>query len=128
MEKTIKKDRERFVLKEELVNDNTLLEYTYEGMNIHIGVRYVDSPVGGIKETHLCTIHVHDYQDMVPDLIRINDDRNAIAVFKRTDKGLQLDRLYDAESHGFVVDDFRDQQFKEKFPYKPLPEQLLKKK
>ena len=38
MKKTIKEDKERIIIKEEFINDNTLLEYVKEDNNVIIGI------------------------------------------------------------------------------------------
>ena len=128
MKKTIKEDRQRKVIKEELLNDNLILEYTQEKDKIIVGVRFVDSPISGIKEHILATYDVAEYTEHIGELIQISEDKSAVALFKPIEGGYQLYRVYDTEEHSSEVDDFIDIVYDKKFPHQPLNKQLVKKK
>ena len=127
MKKTIKKDQERYILKQVYVNDNTLLQYTYEDDKVIISVRFVETPLSGIKEHILCQLELDEFMHSLEDFIQISDDKSAIAIYKKTDQGFQLNRLYHTNHHDFTVDDFMDLEYEKSFPNIPLTKQLIKK-
>lgn len=124
MKDTIKKDRERKVIKEEYLDDNTLLEVTLEDKKVTISVRYVESPVHGIKEHILLTMTVEEYTKSKDKFIMINEERNAIAIFERKGEVFFLRSVYETEEHSFSAADFTDLVFKKRFPQKQLTKEL----
>lgn len=128
MKKTIKADKSRKILKEEFLNDNSLLEITMEdNRDILVGVRFVEGVGSGIKEHILARINIYDYASEYSDLVKISYDSSAIAIFNKTKAGYQLDRFYDLEEHAFALDEFKDIVFKKKFPELALDKYLVLK-
>lgn len=125
MKDTIRKDRERKVIEEEYLDDNTLLEVTLEDKKVVIGIRFVDSPVSGIKEHILHTMTVEDYMKNKDKTIMINEERNAIAIFGRNEEGYYLENVYETEEHSFSPSDFADIVFMKRFPQKKLTKNLM---
>ena len=128
MKKTIKADKKRKILKEEFLNDNALLQATMEeNRDVTIGVRFVEHPLVGIKKHILTRLSIYDYMSDYDNLIKIANDSSAVAVFTKTDEGLQLDRLYDAEEHEFALSEFIDIVYEKRFPELALDKHLVLK-
>lgn len=125
MKSTIKKDRERKVIKEEYLDDNTLLEVTIEDKMVVIGIRYVESPIAGIKENILLTMTPEEYMKDKDQTFMINDERNAIAIFEQREEGYFLRDVYETEEHSYAPSDFVDIVFKKRFPQKQLTKELM---
>ena len=116
MKKTIKKDMERITISQTFINDNTLLESIVdEDEKVSIVVRFVESPTNGIKEHTLARVGVDAYHDYVDNFMKINEERDTIALFVPVEGRLQLDRLYDTTKHRFASEEFMDLVYKEKF-------------
>ena len=128
MKKTIKEDRERNIIKSELLNDNTLLEYVAEKRDIVIGIRFVESPTKGIREQILLRVDVAEFTDHIGQLIQVNEDKTAIAIFKPLEDSYMLEQVYDLEEHTFGIPEFLDLHYQKKFPNAPLKKQYYKEK
>lgn len=128
MRKTIKADKSRKILKEEFINDNSLLELTMEdNRDILVGVRFVEGACSGIKEHILMRMSVYDYMSEYNNLVKKSKDSSTIAIFKKTDDGYQLNRVYDAEKHEFALEEFIDIVYEDKFPELALDKHLVLK-
>lgn len=125
MKSTIKKDRERKVIKEEYLDDNNLLEVTIEDKMVVIGIRYVESPISGIKENILLTMTPEEYMKDKDKTFMINEERNAIAIFEQREEGYFLRDVYETEEHSYAPSDFVDIVFKKRFPQKQLTKELM---
>lgn len=129
MKKTIKADKNRKILKEEYLNDNTLLEIVMEDdRNIIVSVRFVEGSSNTIREHVLTKMTIYDYLSDYNDLIKKSADSSAIAIFVKTKEGLQLNRFYNIEEHAFALDEFIDIVYEEKFPKLVLDKHLILKK
>ena len=127
MKKTIKEDKERIIIKEEFINDNTLLEYVKEDNNVIIGIRYIESPIGGIKENILVRIKKEDFTD-IHNFFKIDSQKSTIAIFNAKEDGYQLTKVYDIEEHSLVSEEFMDIVYNKKFPKQPLDKHLVLRK
>ena len=129
MRRTIKEDRERIVLHSELLNDNTLLELSSNHGYMDVGVRFIESPVTGMKEhilLHMDTVKFMKHKDQ---LMEINEGKDAIAIFEPTgEEGYFLDRVYDTEEHEFAIPEFVDIVYSQKFPNQSISKTLQKEK
>lgn len=128
MEKTIKKDQERNIIKSELLNDNTLLEFVAKNHDIIASVRYIDSPITGIRENILFKMDVADYTKHVGEIIQISEEKEAIAIFQPIEEGYQLKQVYDTQEHQFAISEFVDLVYKKHFPTQPLKNAYIKEK
>lgn len=125
MKKTIKKDKHRYILKEEYLNDNALLEYSLENKKIVVGIRFIE---GCMKEHILGQYPVREFVEEEKNLIRFNKKKNAIALFRKVGEDYQLDGLYNAEEHSFEVPDFLELAYQKEFPQEPLGENRVYQK
>lgn len=131
MRKNIKADKERTIIKEEYINDNSLLEATLEdNREVTLTIRFVKSPIEGIKEHFLTKMTIYDFLSETDfnNFLKISEDNSAIAIFKEVPEGFQLERLYDTEEHSFALDEFIDIVYKEKFPELALNKHLVLKR
>lgn len=128
MKKTIKEDQERLILQSELLNDNTLLEVVADHGNMVVGVRFVDSPLTGLREHILIKMDIVEYMKHQDKLMEINEDKTSIAIFTPTEKGYVLKDVYDTVEHQFGYQEFVDIEYKKRFPNKSLKGQYLKEK
>ncbi len=127
MKKTIKSDNERNIIKQFYINDNTLvqIEFDKETELVIISLRYVEDPISGIKETILTKMQMDEYIESFEQLVRVNEDKNSIAVLKKIGKEYRLERLYDVENHQYIPEDYKDIVFKEKFKSFSLNKELI---
>ena len=113
MKKTIKEDLEEKYKKIVLINDNNLLIYTNNEIDpnkIDIRLRYIENNT--IIEVLITSILEKDLKE----LLKIND--KAIAVLKRREEQLVLDRLYVIDKHEFSLEDFIDIEYESAFSKK----------
>ena len=127
MKKTIKEDNERKILESRYLNDNTLLEFVLEEKDVVVTVRYVSSPISGIKEVTLTRMSLEDYANNLSKIIEENEKKDAIAIFKRDEKGnYELRNIYDVEEHSYAILEFMDIVYAKKFPNKKLNKNLTR--
>ena len=122
MEKTLKKDNERKIIRSEYINDNMILEFVTDSNdeNVTAVVRYIDSD-NSIKETVLIkNIAYATYVVYINQLLRIAEDKKHITIFKKEGSTLVLDRIYDVEEHSMIPEDFLDVVFKKIYPTEEL--------
>ena len=106
MKKTIKEELNEKYIRVELVNDNALLIYTESETienRVEVKLRYIENQA--IKEQQLTTLSKKDFQTRKEELIHINSERNAIAIFNETEG---LDKVYSTEFNTFFVEDFAE--------------------
>lgn len=130
MEKTIKADRKRKILKEEFLDDNALLEIIMEeNRDVIIGLRFVDSHKNQIKEQILTRMSIYDYMSEYENLLKVSSDNTAIAIFKKVseEEEYQLDKMYYIKEHIFADEEFLDITYREKFPNLSLDKHLILK-
>ncbi len=125
MKATIRDDQNRQIIKEEYVNENSLLEVSKENEDFIVTVRYVESPRIGIREHYLTRINFFEYKTLFSELVRISDDNTTIAIFKCVEDGFLLEKVYDASSHEFLPDEYMDIKFMENFSDIVLNKQLI---
>lgn len=125
MKDTIKKDKERKIIKEEYLDDNTLLEVSIDEGMVIISVRFVESPITGIREHTLLQVKAEDYMKHMDKLIDVNEKKDAIAIFTPTKEGYLLRDVYDAKEHEFTNTDFTDLLYRERFPQKKLNKRTI---
>ena len=126
MKKTIREDQKRLILKSEFLNDNTLLEYVADQGRMVVGVRFIESPLKGIKEHIILNMDIVEYMKHSDELIEVNEDKTAIATFQPTTEGYVLQDVYDTVEHQFGYQEFVDLEYKKRFPTKPLKGQYIK--
>ena len=126
MRKTLREDRERMVLQSELLNDNSLLEYSTNHGYMDVGVRYVDS--AAIREDILLHMNIVEFMKHKEELVQKSEDGNAIAIYKPGTKPTEyvLDTVYDAQSHEFAIPEFVDLVYQKRFPNQPLKNSYVK--
>ncbi len=128
MKKTIKEDNSRKILESRYLNDNTLLEYVLEGDQVTASIRYVSGVISGIKEITLTTMSLEDYAKNLSKIIEENEEKNAIAIFKRDEQGnYELRNVFDVEEHSYAILEFLDIVYSKKFPNKQLNKNLTRK-
>ena len=127
MKKTIKEDNSRRILESRYLNDNTLLEFVLEEKDVVVTVRYVSSPISGIKEVTLTRMSLEDYANNLSKIIEENEKKDAIAIFKRDEKGnYELRNVFDVEEHSYAISEFMDIVYAKKFPNKKLNKNLTR--
>lgn len=115
MKRTIKEDQERLVLYRELLNDNSLLEFVAGEGQMNVVVRYIDSPTSGMKEHTLIHMNIVDFMKHQNNLLRINEDKTAIATYLPTEDGYVLRDVYDTVEHEFGIPEFVDLEYGKRF-------------
>ena len=109
MKKTIREDNSRKILESRYLNDNTLLEFVLEGNQVVASIRYVSGVVSGIREITLTTMSLEDYANNLSKIIEENEEKNAIAIFKRDEQGnYELRNVFDVEEHSYAILEFMD--------------------
>jgi hypothetical protein len=126
MERTIKQDNKRKIIQDEYINDNLLLECTYDNKTniVTVSVRYV-SELNTITETILARMNFDEYLKSFYDIIRFNDEKDTIAIFKKEDSDFRLERVFNIEEKSFIAEDFKDVVFENKFVPLKLGENLV---
>jgi len=116
MKNNIKEEQERLIIKEELLNENTLIQHEYDRENdkVRIVIRYIE--YASIKEHTLNVMSVHEYASEFDKRVRINEDNSSIAIFDKNEDGYALRNCYDLNEHEFTPSDFVDLEFNKKFP------------
>lgn len=128
MKKTIKEDNSRRILESRYLDDNTLLEFVLEGNQVIATIRYVSGVITGIKEVTLTTMSLEDYANNLSKIIEENEEKNAIAIFKRDEKGnYELRNIFDVEEHSYAILEFMDIVYAKKFPNKQKNKNLTQK-
>ena len=127
MKKTIREDNNRRILESRYLDDNTLLEFVLEEKEVVVTVRYVSSTISGIKEVTLTRMSLEDYTNNLSKIIEENEEKNAIAIFKRDEQGnYELRNVYDVEEHSYAILEFMDIVYAKKFPNKKLNKNLTR--
>ena len=128
MRKTIKEDLDRTIVEEELIGDNSLIQYVYDGKQdkISLGIRFVDG--SSIKEHILKTMTAHEYASELHEIVRFNDDKTALAIFEKQDDNYILDNCYDLQEHNFTSLEFMDLEYNMRFPNNPVDERFILQK
>jgi len=115
MKKTIKEDAERLVLYRELLNDNALLEFVAGEGFMNVVVRYIDSPSKSMREHTLIHMSIVDYMKHQNNLVRVNEDKTAMALYTPTEQGYELKDVYDTIEHEFGIPEFVDLEYQKRF-------------
>ena len=128
MKKTLKEDLDRIIVKEELIGDNNLIQYEYDWKQdtILLGVRFVAGT--SIKEHIIKQMTVHEYASELHEIVRFNEDKSAIAIFKKQDENYILDKCYDLNEHAFASIEFMDLEYNQRFPKNPVNEKFVLQK
>ena len=120
MKKTIKEEQERIIIREEILDDNSLMQYEFD-KNINkvvLVVRFVKNNT--IKEHVLTTMTLKEYTDELNRLVKINVNNTAIALFKKEAheayNEYTLYNCYKLKEHDFSLVDFVDLEYKKYFP------------
>ena len=127
MKKTIKEDQERLILKSELIDDNSLLEYVASNGKMQVGIRFVEGS-STIQEHIILSMDITKYMKHQESLIEFNEDRTAIAIFAPIEEGYQLKNVYDITKHESRGPAFVDIEYRNRFPNKPLVKSYYKEK
>ena len=96
--------------------------------NMIVGVRFVESPLTGLREHILIKMDIVEYMKHQENLMEINEDKTSIAIFTPTEEGYVLKDVYDTVEHQFGYQEFVDIEYKKRFPNKSLKGQYLKEK
>ena len=129
MKKTIREDLEEKYRRAVLVNDNALLIYTESETienRMDVRLRYVDNNT--IKEQYLTHMTRKEFETQREERIEINEQRNAIAMYKIEGDDVILTRLYKIEEHTFAIEEFLDLEYKKWFSNHELSYELKKKR
>ncbi len=100
MKKTIREDLEEKYLRTVLVNDNALLVYTEDENNpdrIQVKVRYIKG--SAIREDRITDLTREQFETKRSLLFEYNEDRSKLAVYREQDERIELDIVYDFETH-----------------------------
>ena len=126
MERTIKADNRRHLIRQEYINDNMELQCALDDETniVTISVRYV-SELNTITETILKKVGLAEYMESYYDLIRINAMKNTIAIFNKIGTDFSLERVYDIKEKSYIPEDFKDVVFHEKFAPLKLGKNLV---
>ena len=112
MKKNIKEELETKYLKEDLVNDNTLLLYEQiDDNDILVKMRYIRN--NRLNEGYIT--HLTKEEFLAGDRIVFNEDKTALAVFKKYKDREVLTEVYDLESHYSACADFMDCEYNMRF-------------
>ena len=110
MKKTIKEDSKRIILKQNYLDDNNLLEYHINGQKVSLVVRYIE--MNKIHEITLINMDFNDYLNELHNIVKINDDNNAVAIFKKDNNDeYWLYDIYKTEDHSLGYLDFLDIEY-----------------
>lgn len=128
MKDTIKEDRNRIIIKEELLDDNNLIQYEYdkENDNVVLGIRFIENRT--INEHILTTLSIHEYASELNKRVKINEDNSSIAIFNKKDNNYVLEDCYNLKEHSFSSSEFVDIEYNNKFPNILLNKILVYKK
>ena len=126
MERTIKADNRRHLIRQEYINDNMELQCALDDETniVTISVRYV-SELNTITETILARMNFDEYLKSFYDIIRFNDEKDTIAIFKKEDSDFRLERVFNIKEKSFIAEDFKDVVFENKFVPLKLGENLV---
>ena len=115
MKKNIKEELETKYLKEDLVNDNTLLLYEQvEENRIAVKMRFIE--FDRLKEKHITNLTPEEFA--AGDRIQLNEDKTALAVFKKYKGREILYNFFDLETHYAASPDYMDFAYNTKFKNK----------
>ncbi len=104
MKRTIKEERETEIIKEEFLDENSLLQYKKDNNNnFEVVIKYITK--NQIHEQFLARI---ENSNPNKTLLQLNEDSTAIAIFKKYDNAYQLKRLYKVRTHSFAHSEFLD--------------------
>ena len=133
MKKTIKEDLERIVIKEKLLDNNSLIQYecNRDDKTVSLVVRYIKNNT--IKEDIITTMTLDEYINELDNIVKINKNDSAIAIFKKETYNnvfneYTLRDCYDLKDHSFAIIDFLDIEYNEKFPNNKVDKYLVVKK
>ena len=128
MKKTLKEDLDRIILEEELIGDNSLIQYVYDLKQdmIDLGVRFVAGM--SIQEHIIKQMTVHEYASNLHEIVRFNEEKSAIALFKKQNKNYVLENCYDLNEHAFASIEFTDLEYNQRFPNNPVNERFVLQK
>ena len=94
MKKTIKEELSEQYLRAYLANDNALIIYTENDIDdnlVDVKVRYIKRKT--IIEDYLTSITMDDFKHRRSNFIRTNEDKTAIAIFKKEEDSYQLEKI-----------------------------------
>ena len=114
MKKTIKEELATRYIKEELLDDNNLLQYAADDSqnSVCIKIRYVEGNT--IKEIVLATLSKEDFKERKV-ILNFNQDKTAIAIKERTGREYKLTKLYSLKDHSFSNPDFMEMEYRKLF-------------
>jgi len=126
MERTIKDDNRRHIIRQEYINDNMELQCALDDETniVTISVRYV-SELNTINETIFKKVGLDEYMESYYDLVRFNAMKNTVAIFNKIGTDFTLERVYDIKERSFIPEDFKDIVFHEKFAPLKLGKNLV---
>ena len=128
MKKTIKEENKRNIIHSDYINDNMVLECVYneEKDSVTIGIRYIKE--NSIHETIFTTVSMGEYMESFSELIRVSEQSDTIAIFKKIGTDIELNSIYDINEQSMIPEDFKEIVFKQKFPKLELGRNLVLRK
>ena len=125
MERTIKQDNRRKIIKTNYLNDNMVLECVHneDDDTVTIGIRYIVE--NSIHESIFTKVSMEEYMESFDELIRITPIKDTIAIFKKSETGYVLNSIFDINERSMIPEDFKDIVFKQKFPTLELGKNLV---
>ena len=114
MKKTIKEELATRYIKEELLDDNNLLQYAADDSqdSVCIKIRYVEGNT--IKEIVLAILSKEDFKERKV-ILNFNQDKTAIAIKERIGREYRLTKLYSLKDHSFSNPDFMEMEYRKLF-------------
>ena len=100
------KEKNKQLLREEVLNDNNLLIFIHvpEDNKVYAKIRFIEN--NQIIEHYVARLTMEEY--LAGDRIVFNEDKTALAVFKKNDDKEILENFYNIEEHNSVSSDFLD--------------------
>ena len=128
MKKTIKEENKVNIINSDYINDNMVLECVYDEKkdSVTIRVRYIKE--NSIHETIFTTVSMGEYMESFSGLIRMSEQKDTIAIFKKIGTNFELNSIYDVNEHSMIPEDFKEIVFKQKFPKLELGRNLVLRK
>ena len=128
MKKTIKEENKVNIINSDYINDNMVLECVYDEKkdSVTIRVRYIKE--NSIHETIFTTVSMGEYMESFSGLIRMSEQKDTIAIFKKIGTNFELKSIYDVNEQSRIPEDFKEIVFKQKFPKLELGRNLVLRK
>lgn len=124
MKSTIKEEKQTKIIKEEYLNDNSLLVYKLESNKeeelLVAAIQYIKSSTC-LKEDTLFSVSKNKPNSK---FLSISADNETIAVFEKEEESFKLRKIYEVTDHSLISDEFIDIVYANKFSKSPVDETL----